>query len=142
MTEQVISSANINKLGNSLYDAALAKNNTDFIGEISREKTSLEEFTGDESESTAKKENQISIYRNGEKITLSVTKEVFAGFDAFNSKPDFASIPIHILNTGNNIFKKLVTSMNPFFLVRNAIRDLQDAGINTIRSGAKSLTKF
>jgi hypothetical protein len=137
MTEQVISSANINKLGNSLYDAALAKNNTDFIGEISREKTSLEEFTGDESESTAKKENQISIYRNGEKITLSVTKEVFAGFDAFNSKPDFASIPIHILNTGNNIFKKLVTSMNPFFLVRNAIRDLQDAGINTIRSGAE-----
>ncbi|MBQ7333204.1 MAG: hypothetical protein IJW38_02525 [Clostridia bacterium] len=131
MTEQVITAANVNRLGNTLYDAALSKNNTEFIGEVSRKKTSLEDFTSDEDTSATEKTNQISIYRNGEKITLSVTKEVFAGFDAFNPKPDFASAPIKALAGSNKVFKELVTSLNPFFLVRNVIRDFQDAGINT-----------
>ena len=131
MTEQVITAANVNRLGNTLYDAALSKNNTEFISEISRKKTNLDDFTADEDPTATEKTNQISIYRNGEKVTLSVTKEVFAGFDAFNPKPDFASAPIKVLATSNNIFKKLVTSLNPFFLVRNVIRDFQDAGINT-----------
>ena len=131
MTEQVITAANVNRLGNVLYDAALSKSNTEFISELTREKTSLDDFTSDEPSSASEKKNQLSIYRNGEKITLSITSEVFAGFDAFNSKTDIGSAPIEMLRATNNTFKKLVTSLNPFFLVRNVIRDFQDAGINT-----------
>ena len=78
------------------------------------------------------KENQITFYKNGEKITMNVSREIFIGFEALN-KPTFVSdsAVLNIANKINNGFKKIVTSYSPAFLIRNPMRDIQDAGLNS-----------
>lgn len=134
MTESVIAAGNINRLIAKLYDAADGAKNSDFLVELSRRRLSSDDVAP-EREKTVKK-NQISFYRGGEEITLSVTPELYAGFRAFNAPSEFSSLPLRFLSASTGLFKKLVTSYNPFFLITNAVRDVMDAGINTKYSAA------
>lgn len=130
MVQRVVRAGNVNVLANKLYDAALASGDTSYIKEVSRQKSTESLLEGD-GELERPKKNQVNIYRDGERITLAVTSEVFSGFDDFNTKEDAAILPIRAVSKLTSGFKVLVTSANPIFLVRNFIRDLQDAGINT-----------
>ena len=88
--------------------------------------------------------NQISFYKDGNRITLDVTPEVFAGFEDFAPNTVYRDKLIEVVAKGNTMFKKLVTSANPFFLVRNFFRDLQDSLFYTkhgIRRFLPSLAK-
>ena len=78
------------------------------------------------------KNNQITFYKDGEKITMNVSREIFLGFEAL-TKPtyEFDSTILNIAARSNRAFKKLVTSYNPAFAARNIIRDAQDAGLNS-----------
>jgi hypothetical protein len=63
---------------------------------------------------------------------MNVSREIFSGFEGLN-KPAFVSDSA-ILNTAariNRAFKSIVTSYSPAFLIRNPIRDVQDAGLNS-----------
>ncbi len=134
MTESVIAAGNINRLIAKLYDAADSAKSSEFLVELSRRRLSSDDVAP-EREKTVKK-NQISFYRGGEEITLSVTPELYAGFRAFTAPSEFSSAPMRFLSASTSLFKKLVTSYNPFFLITNAVRDVMDAGINTKYSAA------
>ncbi|MBQ7363751.1 MAG: hypothetical protein IJW48_04805, partial [Clostridia bacterium] len=136
MTEEVIRAAEVNRLALSLAKAAESSGDVRFIdleGMESGGKVTADSVNEqiEERKPVPVKQNQITMYRNGEQLTVSVAPEVFAGFDAWNPKVDMAALPIEAMAFANKTFKRLVTSLNPFFLVRNAIRDIQDAGINT-----------
>ena len=75
--------------------------------------------------------NQITFFNNGERVTMRVSKEIFDGFNAFSPAPTVDNIVFKGLRKFNTVFKRLVTSLNPAFLVRNTVRDLQDAGLYT-----------
>jgi hypothetical protein len=130
LVQRAINAGNLNVLGNKLYNASLQTQNTTYLKEISRTKAT-ENIVESEEEFERPKNNQINIYRDGERITLAVTSEVFQGFDDFNSSEDTLIFPLNVTSKLTSGFKALVTSANPIFLVKNLIRDLQDAGINT-----------
>ena len=78
------------------------------------------------------KSGQLTFYRDGKRVTMKVSKELLVGFDGLRSPSVEPGNPItQVLAWLNQRFKGLVTSYNPLFGIRNAIRDLQDAGLNS-----------
>lgn len=143
-TMEVMRAGRVNELIGALYDGAVRTGDSTDIAELRREtlwapqETKTKRLThkaADELYETLQhdygtkegKQNEVTFYRNGERITLAVTPEVFAGLDAYAPNTEYRNKLIEMLVRGNSLFKKLVTSANPFFLVRNFFRDLQDA---------------
>lgn len=90
---------------------------------------------------------QVTFYRNGKRVTAEVSKAVFSGIDAFAPSGDttFHNVLLDGVAKVNRTFKKLVTSLNPFFsYFRNPLRDIQDAGLYTrypLRTFAKNYAR-
>lgn len=133
-TMEVVRAGRINQLKNSLYDALESRQNySDMrVAGVERVNKVTEKLrltapvkaelynTLDVDYSTMRDmNNQISFYKDGNRITLDVTPEVFAGFEDFAPNTVYRDKLIEVVAKGNTMFKKLVTSANPFFLVRN-----------------------
>ena len=158
-TMEVVRAGRINQLKNSLYDALESgQNYSDMrVAGVERVNKVTEKLrltapvkaelynTLDVDYSTMRDmNNQISFYKDGNRIMLDVTPEVFAGFEDFAPNTVYRDKLIEVVAKGNTMFKKLVTSANPFFLVRNFFRDLQDSLFYTkhgIRRFLPSLAK-
>lgn len=142
-TMEVMRAGRVNELIRSLYDAAEAKGEFTDLSVVERklqyrkaEQNAAENAeAGDELyelletdySRSDNKNNQVTFFKDGERITLAVTPEVFAGIDSYSPNVEYRNKLIEAVAKGNNTFKKLVTSANPFFLVRNFLRDLQEA---------------
>ena len=153
-TMELMRAGRVNMLANELYEAAL--NSNDFTNvsaveilqrwqpnrtnkqlKLDRKKANeILEMMDEDYLQKEKKPNQITFYRGKEKITMAVTPEIFVGFEAFSPNTEYRNTLLNLVTGGNNVFKKLVTSANPFFLVRNFFRDLQDAAFYT-KHGAR-----
>ena len=85
-------------------------------------------------EDKAKNTHQITFYHDGKRITVETSRNFWKGIDAIqpSSNNEFNNGALRILAKVNSGFKKLVTSLNPFFsYFRNVARDLQTAGMYT-----------
>ena len=84
-------------------------------------------------EDKTKNTHQVTFYHNGKKVTAQVSRLVFKGIEAFRASSDMLdNVTLNAAAKVNSIFKKLVTSLNPFFsFFRNPIRDMQDALLYT-----------
>ena len=128
-TMETVRAGRVNQIADALYEGA--KGDKTYIAEVSKKRVKRSEAVDIDPMELRPKNNQVTFFKNGERITLQVSSEIFAGFDAFT--PD--ATPNNPLKRAAawvmDTFKKLVTAWNPAFLVRNAVRDIQDAGINT-----------
>lgn len=70
--------------------------------------------------------NRMVFYADGVRHTMDIGRGMFEGLKNISFDPDAKSALVPAQRV-NDLFKKLVTSYNPFFSVRNFIRDLQDA---------------
>lgn len=68
-----------------------------------------------------------NIKQNGNNYSLQIDKRLFDAITAFDKKP----VNLKILSGSNSLFRELVTSYNPLFMVRNGLRDFPDAFIFT-----------
>ena len=95
----------------------------------------------------------LSILSNGVKIKRNITREEFIGLQDLQKTFDILSpeqdVVFKVLGKAMKGFKSTVTSLNPFFLVRNLYRDVQDAFIytkygttNFIKMSAKALKEM
>ncbi len=80
---------------------------------------------------TLKDKNAFTVYKDGEALTVTASKGLLTAMGALTGKgADWMGLdiwrPIEAMNT---MFKELVTGYNPMFTVRNAARDLQEAGL-------------
>ncbi len=77
----------------------------------------------------------IIVRDRGLEYQMNVSPAMYEAFKALS--PDSAETARFLkgMRSANDLFKRLCTSDNPTFLVRNFFRDLQDAGINT-KNGA------
>ena len=130
-TQAVIRAEAINELAKTMYEAADVKNDfTDVM--IMREEDLDEAVLNSEQsdidyENEKPKNNEVTFYRNGKRVTMAVSQPVFIGFEAFNGAIPYNSPLFATAESINNIFKKGVTAWNPLFLIRNAVRDFQEA---------------
>ncbi len=128
---ETVRAGRINQLANALYEGAEKSGDTTYIEIVSRERATNESLAELDPTEIRPKNNEVVFFRDGERITMRVSKEIFAGFNAFNPEVEIHNPLVNGARAINNGFKRLVTSLNPAFLLRNTIRDVQDAGINT-----------
>ena len=83
-------------------------------------------------------DNGIVFYVDGKKHAMKVSKNIMEGFKSLHKARSYYDDTV--VGKANfsamRIFKGLVTTWNPFFLLRNPTRDIQDGLINT-RFGAE-----
>ena len=134
-TMQIFKASRINAVAQSLCRAGIADENMSRVAVIERERVNADV----DYDLYRPKNNQITFFENGEAVTLAVSSDIFKGFDAFHSNPnsEWNNPILNATTKWNSAFKKLVTAYNPFFTVRNALRDLQDAGLYTRHSWAQ-----
>lgn len=77
------------------------------------------------------KSNTVVFFRDGEALAIDVSTEIMDGFRALQGDHNsYFDSAIGKANTAAiRLFSKLVTTYNPFFIIRNMWRDFQDAGI-------------
>lgn len=132
-TQQLIRAANINRIATEIYETALESGDTEYVQVISKEKVKSKDYADMQADATDRpKKNQITFYYKGEKITMAIARELFLGFEGlYKPSVDFDSVILQTLKKVNTTYKTLITQYSPAFAIRNIIRDLQDAGINT-----------
>ncbi len=120
----------INDIANTLYEGAI--NNQDFTNVEVMSVEKLEDINLEDKDDISynedkPKEGKVIFYKNGERITLNVSKPIAVGFEAYSSADSLNSPLVKMSEKINNVFKKTVTQWNPLFLGSNFIRDLQEA---------------
>lgn len=153
-TMELMRAGRVNMLANELYEAALNSNDFTNVSVVEiqqrwqpnrtnkqlkldrQEANEILEMMDEDYLEKEKKPNQITFYRGKKKITIAVTPDIYVGFESFTPNTEYRNKLLNLVTGGNNVFKKLVTSANPFFLVRNFFRDLQDAAFYT-KHGAR-----
>lgn len=95
-------------------------------------------------EDKTKNTHQVTFYHNGKKVTAQVSRLVFKGIEAFRASSDMSdNVALNAVAKANSTFKKLVTSLNPFFsFFKNPIRDMQDALLYTRYSHREYLKNY
>lgn len=73
-------------------------------------------------------ENVFSVKDNGKVYDITMDEGLAQAMNAFQPDKYANSDIAKLLKKGNDLFKALCTGYNPFFMVRNLARDMQDAG--------------
>lgn len=73
-------------------------------------------------------ENVFSVKEKGKVYDITMDEGLTAAMKAFEPDKYANSDIAKLLKKGNDLFKALCTGYNPFFMVRNLARDMQDAG--------------
>lgn len=128
-TESVVRAAAINKLVTKLYDKAVETKTFIDLDVAEKEMVNDPDVNYDDH---VTKDNQITFYKDGERITLDISEYMYAGFEGLGaySKSDISPLE-SVASRWMDTFKKWVTSANPFFTIRNAARDFGDAWVHT-----------
>ncbi len=133
----------VNEMAKDIYDAKMNSKYKDsnqdvrIVEQIKIRKT-VDEYT---EEDLGEKGNVVSFYKNGERISMEVTNEILEGFNTLSSVNDYSNnLILKPINKANKLFKAFTTEFNPFFIIRNFSRDIQDALLYS-KNGIKSLSK-
>lgn len=69
-----------------------------------------------------------TVFENGEKVTFEITDEMY---DAMKPKSKGMAYTNKVANTISNIRRGTLTEYNPWFMLKNAVKDVQDILINS-----------
>lgn len=138
-------SAYINILANAIYDN---ENGVDVVS--ARERIpNFDKKLNDEGregligmnykEGIEPKSNTVVFFRDGEALAMNVSNDIMDGFRALQGGQE-SFLDFKLNTAAIKLFSKLVTTYNPFFIIRNAVRDFQDAGIYS-RFGIRKFAK-
>lgn len=133
-TQSVIRWGYINQIANRICDIAERTGDVTYVEIVSEEDVKTEEIYDIPLKGTElrPKENLIEFFRNGKKVTMKVSNEIFKGFEGINQPTvEFDSALTKFANWCNQKFKRVVTSYNPGFMITNPIKDIQDALLNS-----------
>ena len=135
---QTYRAAATNELLGKIYDVMVETGDERYVSVIGAKKHYGTEATEDQFEVKqqlqkvgGRKVGQATFYRDGQAITMQMANEILAGFNSYAGYNVENNGLVKVWKKAIDIWKKSVTSYSPFFAIRNKIRDLQDAGINS-----------
>ncbi|RGD73814.1 LPD38 domain-containing protein [Anaerofustis stercorihominis] len=131
-----IKNARLNMLMNSVYDAVKANTDktSDYVKIISEPVTEVEGRSGILISSVRIHANNIVTFGvNGFETKVKMQKDFIQGLNDLSSNQDYLAdnVIAQALAKGVDYFKRLHTSYDPTFIIRNFFRDFQDALIWT-----------
>lgn len=125
-TFSVVREGSKNRWGTMLLDRRYARSE-EILG-VESQKREFHEDTFDELEDpTPKRNNTFTVRNSGEVVDITVSKELFEAVNALAPERVEENAFTKTLRAWNDLFKKMVTSWNPGFIIRNASGDFQDA---------------
>ena len=139
-TMSVVREGSKNRFGQRLLNSNAQKTAPDLVRHVQEYESNFAEDTFDTPESQREelaKGNTFIVREGGKQWEMEVSPAMFEAVKALSPDANENNFMLRIIRGGNNLFKELVTGYNPTFLVRNFMRDLQDAGIYS-----KDLSKF
>lgn len=136
-TMQVYSAITVNNLANELYNKAIAKDdfqNVALIPNETNDNLQDTEFLADLENTKSYKPNEdnnsVTFWIDGERATIRVADDLFHGFKDIGSST-YELNTLKGMRKVMNVFRNLVTSWSPLFMVRNVFRDFGDALVYT-----------
>lgn len=75
--------------------------------------------------------NTVVIRDGDRRWKLTVNPALYEAFHVLNPDIKEANVVTKMVRGMNDLYKKFITGLNPFFAVKNFLRDLQDAGLYT-----------
>ncbi len=128
MTNKVVKNGQKNILANKVLD--LYDKNPEllkgYITEVNEEGRNLDaEFDNIAEESFL--ENTVGFYKDGKSVKMSVTPETFEAFDTLSNMPKEKIPGVKLWGNIVDTYKKLITTYDVTFGVRNFLKDFQDA---------------
>lgn len=137
-TMSVVREGSKNRFGQRLLNSNAQKTAAEHVLHVQEYESDFAEdsFDADEDEKL-KKQNTFVVREGGKQWEMTVSPALFEAVTALSPVAQENNFLTNVVRKGNSLFKELVTGYNPTFLVRNFMRDLQDAGLYS-----KDLSKF
>lgn len=139
-TMSVVREGSKNRFGQRLLNSGAQKTPgaAEHVRNVTEYQSDFHENTFDQQEDEVfKKKNNFIVREDGKLWEIEVSPALYEAVQALSPDTPENNIFTRIVRKGNNLFKGLVTGYNPTFMVRNFMRDLQDAGIYS-----KDLSEF
>lgn len=135
-TMKVVREGSKNRFAGRLLRDYLRTGDTDAVNRYVKEASQYEhEFSPETLDDAAierpSKDKIVTAYMDGKLWEMTVDDTLFDAVKALSPDTAESNKLTRVARGANNLFKSLVTGYNPTFLVRNVIRDLQTAGLNT-----------
>lgn len=131
-TVRVISAAKRNLFGNRLLSDALR--NRDKIGRYVQSVFDAEAQydldTEGEIETPPNLKGQFTVYLSGKPVAMKLDAGMMEGVQALSPQLEY-NLVMKGIREANNLYKALITGYNPSFMIRNPLKDIQDAGLYT-----------
>ena len=130
-TMAVTKNAAINRLGMALLEARDNHDSVkDYILNVEETENGFSENFFDENDTyEPRKENVVTIIENGKRYDMTLDEGLTDAFKAFEPDKLAGKTATKVTKAMVDLFKKLVTAYNPLFVIRNAVRDVQDAAL-------------
>ncbi len=127
MTKKVIRSGQKNIFANKIFDL-YNSNSKAFDGYITDVREGGRDIDA-EIDSFGEEptfDNTVSFHMNGKSVELTVTPELFEAFDALSKVPKEQPPWLKTWGKIVDVYKKLITTYDPTFIIRNGFKDLFD----------------
>lgn len=133
MTKKVIKNGQKNIFTNKLFDI-FEKNSKlfeEYITDANEGIRELDKQIDEFGEDDPKFKNTVGFYKDGKYIELTMTPKLYEAFAEMSKAPEEKAPVADWWRILNNGYKKLITTYDPTFIIRNGLKDLQDATINS-----------
>lgn len=132
---RTVEAIDVNRILKAVYDAAVKSGDNVYVRIEDTENTSETQDTEYNKRYSSIElrptNNQITFFIDGKQTTMKVSKEIYLGFKGLTNSSLDGGVIMQRLAKLNKAFKMGVTTLNPLFGIRNVVRDLQDAGLNS-----------
>ena len=135
-TFSVVREGSKNRFGQMLLEGK-QNSSRGMIKNVEEAESGFHEDTFDEEDPTPTKENTFIVRQGGKRYEIGMDNALYEAVTALSPEPAETNFLINMVHKSNDLFKALCTGYNPTFLVRNFMRDLQDAGLYS-----KDLSEF
>lgn len=111
----------------NIFGRELAKNINDNTRQFIQELKKIDDTIDIDADVLPELKNTFNIYEDGVSYQMKVDDTLYEGIKALTGKDPNALMDL--ATQGNKVFKELITSWSPMFLIRNFARDIQDVGL-------------
>lgn len=136
-TMSVVREGSKNRFGQRLLSAERSKAAKEHLRHVEETENGFSADAFDDTKDDFDKiTNTFTVRSNGKRYDITVSPDLYEGIKALTPEQLSDNRFLKGARRANDLFKKLCTSMSPTFMIRNPIKDLQDAGLYSKNAGA------
>ena len=128
-TVAVMKNAGLNQFGEQLVESWNQDKSIPGVNKVDLvDYSSTDQYVDSEELYVPVTNNVFSVLRGNDRYNITMDEGLAQAMNAFQPDKYANSDVAKLLKKGNDLFKALCTGYNPFFMIRNGVRDWQDAG--------------